>query len=91
MNAATKVDSIVFQDSRLVPIWGKVLSSERLDRNDGLTLLESWDLTAVGKMADHVKRSKSDELVYLLMRLSVVVVISYPFRFIVTARNPFGV
>ena len=67
MNAATKVESIVFQDSRLVPIWGRVLSSERLDRNDGLALLESWDLTAIGKMADHVKRSKTDELVYFVM------------------------
>jgi aminodeoxyfutalosine synthase len=63
----TTVENIVFQDSRLVPIWEKVLSSERLDRNDGLTLLETWDVTAVGKMADHVKREKSGNHVYFVM------------------------
>lgn len=68
---ATLVEDIVFQDERLVPVWEKVLSSKRLGREDGLTLLSSWDLTAIGKMADHVKRRMTADRVFFVMNRQV--------------------
>ncbi len=44
-----------FSDGRLEPIWEKIRAGQRLDRDDGLALLESDDLLGVGRLADHVK------------------------------------
>ena len=52
------VNGVVFRDHALIPIWEKVLAGERLGYDDGLTLLETHDLPALGSMADHVARAK---------------------------------
>ncbi|HXV60833.1 MAG TPA: aminofutalosine synthase MqnE [Vicinamibacteria bacterium] len=62
---------ITFRDEKLVPIWEKLLGSRRLDKQDGLTLLQTWDLTALGKMADHVKQSKTGENVFFVMNRQI--------------------
>lgn len=69
--ATSTVSDLFFRDERLVPIWEKLLGGERLGRGDGLTLLTSWDLTAIGKMADHVKRVKSGDHVYFVMNRQI--------------------
>ena len=50
----TTIEDVTFQDQALVPIWEKVLSGTRLGRDEGLSVLNTWDITALGKMADHV-------------------------------------
>jgi len=67
----TSVQDIKFHDPPLVSIWERVLAGERLERNDGLAILKSWDLTAIGKIADHVKREKSGDLVYFVMNQQI--------------------
>jgi len=67
----TAQKEIVFQDEALIPIWERVLSGQRLGREDGLAVLNSWDLTAIGKMADHVKREKSGDRVYFVMNRQI--------------------
>ena len=67
----TVVDNIAFQDQALIPVWEKVLEEQRLDRADGLALLESWDLTAIGTMADHVKRARNGDRVYFVMNRQI--------------------
>jgi aminodeoxyfutalosine synthase len=67
----TAVEDILFQDRALVPIWDKVRSEVRLDREDGLQILRSWDLTAVGKMADFVKTKKSGNDVFFVMNRQI--------------------
>ncbi len=67
----TAQKEIVFQDEALLPIWERVLSGRRLGREDGLAVLNSWDLTAIGKMADHVKRKKSGDRVYFVMNRQI--------------------
>jgi aminodeoxyfutalosine synthase len=62
-------EEIVFRDQDLFPVWEKVQDGARLDRGDGLAVLQSWDLTAVGKMADFVKRRKSgDDVLFVVNR-----------------------
>ncbi len=57
------------RDSRLTPIWKKVQAGERLSREDGLTLFETEDLHAVGRMADVVKsRLHGDQVFFVLNR-----------------------
>ncbi len=65
------VEDIAFQDTGLVTIWKKVLAGQPLAREDGLRVLTTWDLTALGKMADHVKRSRSGDYVYFVMNRQV--------------------
>lgn len=65
------VDEIVFQDRALAPIWEKVQGGARLDREDGLAILRSWDLTALGKMADFVKTKKSGDDVFFVMNRQI--------------------
>jgi aminodeoxyfutalosine synthase len=65
------VEDILFHDRALVPIWDKVRNRERLDFEDGLAILESRDLTAVGKMADFVKREKSGDDVFFVMNRQI--------------------
>jgi aminodeoxyfutalosine synthase len=67
----TAQKEVVFQDEALIPIWERVLSGRRLGREDGLAVLNSWDLTAIGKMADHVKRKKSGDRVYFVMNRQI--------------------
>ena len=66
---ATAVADIVFRDLDLIPVWEKVQNGTRLRLEDGLAVLQSRDLTAIGKMADFVKREKSgDDVLYVLNR-----------------------
>jgi aminodeoxyfutalosine synthase len=71
MTGTVTRSDVVFHDDALLPIWEKVLSAERLSREDGLTLLRSWDLTAIGKMADHVKCAKTGDHVYFVMNRQI--------------------
>jgi aminodeoxyfutalosine synthase len=56
-----------FSDGRLEPIWEKVQAGTRLDRDDGITLLETEDLLGVGRMADHVKSRLEGNRVYFVI------------------------
>ena len=56
-----------FGDTQLEPIWEKVRSGSRLDRQDALTLLETDDLLGVGRMADHVKTAREGDRVYFVI------------------------
>ena len=71
MPLAARDADIVFHDPALAPIWDKVRNQERLGFEDGLLLLKSWDLTALGKMADHVKRRKSGDDVFFVMNRQI--------------------
>jgi aminodeoxyfutalosine synthase len=64
-------EDIVFHDEALIPIWDKVRKQERLGFDDGLAVLKSWDLTAIGKMADFVKRAKSGDDVFFVMNRQI--------------------
>ena len=64
-------NTISFHDESLEPVWEKVIAGRRLDRDDGLAILNSWDLTAIGKMADHVKREKTGDVVYFVMNRQI--------------------
>jgi aminodeoxyfutalosine synthase len=90
-----RVDNITFRDQALIPIWEKLLAGKRLDRSNGLTVLNTWDMTALGKMADHVKRSKSGDHVYFVMNRQInptnVCVLDCRFcDFAVKVRDPNG-
>ena len=56
-----------FNDGRLEPIWEKIRAGQRLDRDDGLALLESPDLLGVGRIADHVKSQREGDRVYFVI------------------------
>lgn len=62
-----EVGRIEFQDQALTRIWEKVLQNKRLDREDGLAILNTWDVVALGRIADHVKRTKSGDYVYFVI------------------------
>ncbi len=64
-------EDIVFHDQALVPVWDKVQRGVRLDFGDGLAVLKSWDLTAIGKMADFVKRRMSGDDVFFVMNRQI--------------------
>jgi aminodeoxyfutalosine synthase len=57
---------IAFLDHQLIPIWEKVQSDERLTLADGVQLLETRDIAALGRMADHKKRQISGDKVYFV-------------------------
>src|SRR6187549_3568884 len=54
----------------LAPIRDKVEAGERLDFEDGVTLMESDDLLALGELADHARRLRGgDDRVYFVQNL----------------------
>ena len=57
----------VTQQSALDAIWEKVEASERLDLEDGLTLMESEDLLQLGELADTARRIRggTDEVYFV--------------------------
>ena len=69
--STSKIPNINFQDGKLIKIWEKLLSSERLSRDDGLAILNTWDLTALGKIANYVKKGKTDDLVCFVMNRQI--------------------
>ena len=59
-------------DNALDAIRDKVEAGERLDLEDGLTLLESDDLLAIGELADLARRVRGgDDRVYFVQNLYV--------------------
>jgi aminodeoxyfutalosine synthase len=65
------LEDIVFHDRGLLPVWDKIRGGERLGFDEGLSVLKTWDLTAVGKMADFVKRRLSGDDVYFVMNRQI--------------------
>src|SRR4051812_49776236 len=54
----------------LAAIRGKVEAGERLDFDDGVTLMESDDILAVGELADLARRVRGgDDCVYFVQNL----------------------
>ncbi len=62
---------IHFRDTSLIPIWQKVLRSERLTLEDGLTLYKTYDLLSLGKMAHYVQQQKSGDAVYFVLNQKI--------------------
>ncbi|MFN2382707.1 MAG: radical SAM protein, partial [Gemmatimonadota bacterium] len=58
---------IAFRDRALERIWTRVLAGERLDHADGLTCLETWDLAALGQMANYAARRRHGDRVYFVL------------------------
>lgn len=56
---------------RLNDIEDKVTSGERLNREDGIRLLESPDLLSLGRMADLVRRRKAGDAAYYSTSLNI--------------------
>ena len=48
--------AVATQQAALDAIWDKVEANERLDYEDGLTLMESDDLLQLGELADTARR-----------------------------------
>ena len=67
----TDIPQIRFGDQDLIPIWEKVVAAERLDGGDGMTLLETPDLLALGRMADFAKRRISGDKVFFVLNVQV--------------------
>jgi aminodeoxyfutalosine synthase len=58
---------IAFRDRALERVWDRILSGERLGLPDGLACLETWDLAALGAMADHAARRLHGDKVYFTL------------------------
>ncbi len=52
------------EDSRLRSVADKVASGRRLDREDGLLLYQTYDLLALGRMANYVREQRHGHRVY---------------------------
>jgi aminodeoxyfutalosine synthase len=55
----------------LDPINNKVLSGQRLSREDGITLFRSHDLLALGRMASHVAMAKNGDRVHFVQNMHI--------------------
>ena len=62
---------INLSDKRLFPIWGKVQAGERLSSSEGVTLLDTDDLSGVGRMADFAKKRITGDKVYFVLNRHV--------------------
>lgn len=58
---------IAFHDKTLLPMWEKTRAGERLSLEDGVALLKTHDIAALGKMADFVKRQKNGDKAYFVI------------------------
>lgn len=65
-----RIEKLCF-DKSLLPILDKVEKEERLSFDDGLTVLGSPDLNAVGMMADYVKKKREGNKVYFVVNRHV--------------------
>ncbi len=65
--AAVETPEIAFRDPALARAWDKVAAGERLDREDGLACLATWDVAALGRMADHAARRLHGDRVYFVL------------------------
>jgi aminodeoxyfutalosine synthase len=88
------VHGITFTDPRLIPIWETVRDGGRVSPRDGLALFETDDVTALGRMADHVARRKNDDRVYFVINTHInptnVCVLKCKFCDYVHSRNDAG-
>ncbi len=55
---------LIIEDKRLEPIVEKVVAGERLTFDDGVVLYRSYDLLAVGWLANHVREKKHGNVCY---------------------------
>lgn len=55
-----------FKDPALAPIWDKARTGKRLDFADGLALIQTPDLTSLGKMANWVAESRHGRDAYFV-------------------------
>ncbi len=55
---------LAFRDKNLPPLWDKLQAGQRLTLADGLTLFQSDDLIALGRMAREVNYRKNGDAVY---------------------------
>lgn len=60
-------DGVAFLDKTLLPVWEKVQLGKRLSLDDGVTLLQTTDIAALGRMADYAKTQKSGDKVYFVI------------------------
>jgi len=60
-------DGVTFMDRGLVPIWERVQAGERLDFDEGVRLLKTTDIAALGRMADFAKRRHSGDKAYFVI------------------------
>ena len=65
--SAVETPEIDFLDPGLERVWGRVVAGERLGHADGMACLETWDLPALGMMADHVARRRHGDKVYFVL------------------------
>jgi aminodeoxyfutalosine synthase len=88
------ISGITFTDRTLIPLWEKVRAGERLSPADGLALFASPDLTALGRMADHVARRINGDRVYFVINTHInptnVCVLNCKFCDYVQSRNAAG-
>ncbi len=61
----------LFTDSELSDIISKVEQGERLSRDDGIRLMNSKDLLAIGYMADSVRKKKNGDYAYFIVNRHV--------------------
>ena len=66
-NGQIEAPEILISDLDLEPRWEEVKLGERLSAEDGVKILETDDFSAVGLMADFVKRKVSGEKVYFVL------------------------
>ena len=59
--------AIEFLDPALERVWSRVQAGERLGSADGMACLETWDLPALGQMADHAARRRHGDRVYFVL------------------------
>jgi aminodeoxyfutalosine synthase len=64
-------NQIHFRDEALRPLWDKVTTGQRLSLEDGLTMYNSSDLIAIGKMAHFVQQQKSGDAVYYVLNRKI--------------------
>jgi len=67
MESLLVADGVAFMDEALIPVWEKVQAGERLSFEDGVGLLKTNDIAALGRMADHVKREKNGDKVFFVI------------------------
>ena len=64
-------EGVAFRDRALVPIWEKVLAGDRLAFDDGITLLQTVDLPALARMADHAARARNGDHVQFVVNRQI--------------------
>ncbi len=60
-----------FRDPALGRIWDKVQAGRRLDREDGIAMLQTPDLLGLGRIADHASRAVSGDRVYFVLNVHI--------------------